>query len=156
MNAISLHRLGSALYRRGHTRAARVVEFVIFLLFNSVIPSSASIGAGTVFAYGGIGVVLHKRTVIGSGCLIGQGVTIGSKEAFSSTFETRCPTVADNVYLAAGCRLLGDIVVGPDAVVAANAVVTKNVEQGSIVGGIPAREIGRTESGYLAIRSSEG
>ena len=42
-----------------------------------VIPYQADIGEGTVIGYQGIGVVIHKRCVIGENCHISQNVTLG-------------------------------------------------------------------------------
>lgn len=131
---------------------ARIVDSVIYLLFNSVVPATAEIGDGTVFAYRGIGVVLHRDSRLGSGCVIGQGVTIGSREGYVTTSETRCPTIGDNVYLAAGCRVLGGITIGENTIIGANAVVVRDVPSGSIVAGAPAKIVGATEPGYLAQR----
>lgn len=49
--------------------------------------------------------------------------------------------VDDGVWLGAGCVLLPGVTVGRDAVVAAGSVVTKDVPEGMIVGGIPAESI---------------
>jgi serine O-acetyltransferase len=48
------------------------------------------------------------------------------------------PIVGDNVVLAAGAKLLGGITVGDGAVVGANAVVVKDVDEHTVVGGVPA------------------
>lgn len=49
------------------------------------------------------------------------------------------PTIEERVVLGAGCVVVGAITIGHDSVVAANAVVTKDVPPHSLVGGIPAR-----------------
>jgi maltose O-acetyltransferase len=55
-------------------------------------------------------------------------------------------TIKDNVWLGARCIILPGVTVGEGAVVAAGAVVTKDVHPYTIVGGVPAKEIGnRTE-----------
>ena len=152
MNAVLLHRLNQRLFHRV-TLCSRAVEFVIFLLFNSVVPVSVSIGAGSRFAYGGIGVVLHKRCAIGSGCVIGQGCTLGAREAYVSAEETQGPTVGDNVYIGPGVRIIGNIHIGHSSVLAGNSVVTKDVRPYSIMAGVPAKQIGSTTPDYLAIKS---
>ena len=51
--------------------------------------------------------------------------------------------VFDNVFIGANAIILGPVKIGPNAVVAAGAVVNKDVPSGSIVGGVPAKIIGR-------------
>lgn len=55
--------------------------------------------------------------------------------------ELRRTTIGNDVWLGAGCRILGGVQIGDRSIVAAGAVVTKNVPSGVIVGGVPARVI---------------
>ena len=152
MNAIHLYRLGRACHVRRIPVIPSLIRALIFVLYNSSIPPSADIGKGTVFAYGAIGVVIHGSAVIGENCLIGQGVTIGAAEAYASSEKTRCPRVGDAVYIAAGARLLGDITIGSRCIIGASAVVLKDVADGTIVAGVPARVVGQTLTAYQALR----
>lgn len=103
---------------------------------NSIIPGSTEIGRHTIFAYGGIGMVIHKKAKIGSYCNIGQGITIGGRYG-----EKNPPIIEEHCYLGAGCRILGNIVIGHDSIIAPNAVVIKNVPSYSVVAGVPAKII---------------
>lgn len=150
---MSIHQLAHRLHARGALPLARLCDSIIFALFNSSIPATASIGTGTIFAYRGIGVVMHTAAVVGENCVLGQGITIGSKEGFVTDLRpTACPRIGDNVYIAAGARVLGDISVGSSSIIAANSVVLSDVATGSIVAGCPARVVGRTPEGYRAIQ----
>ena len=102
-------------------------------------------GEGTKFGYGGIGVVIHGRVVIGKNCLIGQGVTIGGK---SGWYEV--PVIGDNVHINAGARLLGPIRIGDNVVIGANSVVVKDVPSDCVVAGVPAKILrsGMTEADW--------
>lgn len=151
MNALTLYRLGNRVHRHGMRRTARLLAKLNYLIFKCFIPGSAQIGAGTRVAYGGIAVVIHSHSVIGSNCVIGQCVTLGAKEPFASQDVHPSPKVGDNVYIAAGAKLLGGIEIGHSSVIAANAVVTKSVPPHSIVAGIPAKVIGQTADDYRAI-----
>lgn len=49
----------------------------------------------------------------------------------------------DNVFIGLGSIILSDVKIGPNAIIAAGSVVTKDVPEGSIVGGVPAKVIGK-------------
>jgi serine O-acetyltransferase len=108
----------------------------MYVLFNSSLPASCTIGKGTVLAYGGIGIVIHARTVIGRNCMISQNITIGGK---SGWYEV--PVIGDNVHISAGARILGPIQIGNNVIIGANAVVVKDVPNNCIVAGVPAKII---------------
>lgn len=136
MNAVSLHRPAHWLHVRGVPILPRIFEYLVFFLFNSYIPASAVIGIGSRCAYGGIGVVVHRRARVGRNVLIGQQVTIGGRSGHQEV-----PVIEDDVYLGAGCKVLGPIRVGRGAVVGANAVVLHDVPAGAVVAGVPARVV---------------
>ncbi len=54
-------------------------------------------------------------------------------------------TIGDNVWIGAGAIILSGVTLAPNSVVAAGAVVTRDTESGTIVGGIPAKVIKRIE-----------
>lgn len=53
-----------------------------------------------------------------------------------------CIEIMDNVFIGSNSTILYDVKIGPNAIVAAGSVVTKDVKPGTIVGGIPAKVIG--------------
>lgn len=106
----------------------------IRIVFAAVIPYSAEIGANTCIAYGGPGVVIHRRSKIGKNCYIGPGVVIGGTSG-----KKNVPIIEDNVFIGVGAKVLGDIIVKKNSAIAANAVVTIDVESLCLVGGIPAK-----------------
>lgn len=53
-----------------------------------------------------------------------------------------CIEVMDNVFIGLGAVILSNVRIGPNAVIAAGSVVTKDVPPNSVVGGVPARVIG--------------
>lgn len=54
--------------------------------------------------------------------------------------------IKDNVFIGHGAIILPGITIGPNALVAAGSVVSKDVGEGSIVAGVPAREVGRMDA----------
>lgn len=69
---------------------------------------------------------------IGENCLVCQQVTIGYSNA------TDCPTIGNNVYILAGAKIIGGVVIGDNVTIGANAVVVKNVPSNCTVVGVPA------------------
>jgi len=94
--------------------------------------------------------------VIGDKCLIGSGVLItdhshgilSSPVARAALKDAPLTTkgsvhIADEVWIGEHACILGGVSVGKGAVIGANAVVTRNVPTGAVVGGVPARIIGQ-------------
>lgn len=73
---------------------------------------------------------------IGSDCWINQQVTIGY------TFDKKPPTIGNGVRISAGAKVIGDIKIEDNVIIAANAAVVKDIEENDIVGGVPAKKIG--------------
>jgi serine O-acetyltransferase len=86
-----------------------------------------------------MGVVIGETAVIGDGCTIYQGVTLGGTTLTKGA--KRHPTLGRNVVVGAGAKVLGGFEVGDDAAIGSNAVVTKAVPPGATAVGIPARII---------------
>ena len=51
------------------------------------------------------------------------------------------PVIGDNVTITCGAKVLGNITVGNNSVIGANAVVIHDVEENSVMVGVPARKI---------------
>jgi len=136
MNAVRFYRYAHYFHQKKIPLLPLIIKYFIFLIFNSVVPYTSIIGKDSKFAYGGIGVVIHGRAVIGKKVIIGQNVTIGRQ-----LDPKGVPVVGDNVYISAGSRILGDVKVGNNVIVGANAVVIKDVPDNCIVAGVPAKVI---------------
>ena len=116
----------------------KILQVTIFFLFNSYIPYQAKIGSGSRVGHRGIGVVINSEVIIGNNVLIRAHVTIGKKKS-----DGKAPRIEDEVEIGDGAKILGDVCVGKGAIVGANAVVTKDVPQGSLALGVPAKIIER-------------
>ena len=136
MNAIEFYRVSRWLYLHKVPVLPGAIKGMTFVLFNTVVPFTAEIGENSKFAYGGMGCVVHKNTVIGKRVIIGQNTTIGR-----SLDPSDFPTIGNDVYISAGARIVGKIHVGNNVIIGANAVVNKDIEDNSIVAGVPAKVI---------------
>lgn len=130
------YKIAHWLYQHHIPFLPKLIYYFQRFLFKSSLPASCTIGTGTKLAYGGIGIVIHARAIIGKNCMIGQGVTIGGK---SGWYEV--PVIGNNVEINAGARILGPICIGNNVIIGANAVVVKDVPNNCIVAGIPAKII---------------
>ena len=113
-----------------------VIKAAIRIVWGGVVPFQADIGEGTSLGYQALGLVIHKRAVIGCNCHIHQNVTIGGT---SGKWEV--PVIGDNVMIGAGAVVLGPIHIGSNVDIGANAVVLKDVPDNAVVVGVPARVI---------------
>lgn len=133
---IHWYRLANWLYRHHIPILPKLIYYFQYIMYNSSVPYTTKIGKNCKFGYGGIGVVIHARSIIGNGCLIGQNTTIGGRSNF---YEV--PIIGDNVEICAGARVLGPIRIGNNAIIGANAVVIKDVPENAVVAGVPAKII---------------
>lgn len=136
INAVVFYKIGRWFFLKKIPMVSTFFELIIFLIYNSKVPMSSMIGQNTYFAYGGIGCVLHARTVIGSDCSIGTNVTIGGKSKHYNV-----PVIGDNVYIATGAKILGPITIGSNVTIGANAVVIYDVPHNAVMAGVPAKII---------------
>lgn len=110
------------------------------------IPPSTAIGRGFYIGHFG-GIVVNRRTVIGTNCTIAHGVTLGKANRGR---RAGCPTIGNGVYLGPGSKVIGSIRIGDDVAIGANCVVTKDVPDHAVVVGIPGRVISHDgAAGYV-------
>ncbi|SFL72157.1 serine O-acetyltransferase [Shimia aestuarii] len=76
------------------------------------------------------GIIVHPNAVIGPNCMLMHQVTLSG-----------AVRMGGHVDVGAGAKLLGEITIGDNVEIGANAVVTKDVPDGAVVAGIPARVI---------------
>lgn len=112
-------------------------------LFTGVdIHPGAQIGKRFIIDHGS-GIVIGETAIIGDDVLMYHQVTLGGTGNDSS--RKRHPSICDNVMIAAGAKILGNVQIGYGAKVGANAVVLKDVPSYSTAVGMPARIIEGTK-----------
>lgn len=116
-------------------------------LFNRYLTASdispfADIGPGFRLAHA-TGVVIGDHVVAGRRLTVFNDVNLGARLRGGRVApDDGMPVVGEGVFVGAGARVLGPIVIGDHAIIGANAVVVHDVDACVTVGGIPARPIG--------------
>ena len=78
-------------------------------------------------------IIVNGNARIGRNLTVYPGVEIGHKKPGEG-----CPVIGDNCFIGAGTKIFGDIHIGNNVTIAANSVVTKDVPDNVVVGGVPA------------------
>lgn len=108
----------------------------------------------------GINIKLGKNVFINSGCCfqdhagieIGDGTLIGHQVVIATINHAQDPLsradmfpkpvkIGKNVWIGAHATILPGVTIGDNAIIAAGAVVTKDVEKNAVAGGVPAKKI---------------
>jgi len=136
-HALALHRISHRLWEIGIPLFPRLLSQFTRTMTGIEIHPGATIGKG-VFIDHGMGVVIGETTEIGNRCLLYQGVTLGGT---GKDHGKRHPTLAENVVVGAGAKILGAIRVGQNTRIGAGSVVVRDVDEDSTVVGIPGRVV---------------
>ena len=135
MRAVLAHRYSHKLYLKGHRTAARMICEWARSTTGIEIHPGATLGQ-RIFIDHGMSVVIGETAAVGDDCTIYQGVTLGGTGKHTGK---RHPTIGKNVMIGAGAKILGPVVIGDNARIAAGAVVLNDIPENSTAVGIPAR-----------------
>ena len=144
--AILWYRVGRWIYGEYRPRWLRLPMKACHLLgsvffdacFQMRLDVSARIGPGLLIAHSG-GITLHPEVVIGANCDLAHHVTIGTP----GVGRKGVPRIGNSVYIGTGAVLIGAILVGDGARIAANSLVNRDVDEGTTVMGVPALAVSR-------------
>jgi serine O-acetyltransferase len=96
------------------------------------LPAQARIGKGLRIHHFG-GIIVNSEASIGEYCTLYHGVTLGDLGGWGGA-----PRIGNYVVIGAGAKLLGNIEIGDDCHIGANAVVRTTVPAGCLAVGVPA------------------
>jgi len=135
--ALMAHRRAAWFHSHGMPFVARWISQSAARRTGIEIHPGAQIGRRVTIDHG-MGVVIGETAVVGDGCTIYQGVTLGGT---GKDKGKRHPTLGKNVLVGSGAKVLGPFTVGDNARIAAGAVVLSEVPSDATAVGVPARVV---------------
>ena len=111
-----------------------IIARVLWKPLESLYIYTREIGGGLYIQHGFSTIITAEK--IGKNCRIYQQVTIGYKNGTSP------PILEDNVSVACGAKVLGNITMHSNSIAGAGSVVIKDVPENAIIGGVPGKVIG--------------
>ena len=145
VKAVFFHRIANFFSIAKFHLVARIISQFSRFLTGIEIHPNAKIGKD-LFIDHGMGVVIGETSDIGDNVTIYHMATLGgiapSINSDNQRNVKRHPTLKENVVVGSGAQILGPVVVGKNAKIGANAVVTKDVPENAVMVGIPAKNVG--------------
>ena len=145
VKAVFFHRIANFFSIAKFHLVARIISQFSRFLTGIEIHPNAKIGKN-LFIDHGMGVVIGETSDIGDNVTIYHMATLGgiapSINSDNQRNVKRHPTLKENVVVGSGAQILGPVVVGKNAKIGANAVVTKDVPENAVMVGIPAKNVG--------------
>jgi putative colanic acid biosynthesis acetyltransferase WcaB len=114
---------------------ALIVEWILGV----ELPWDTKVGENLKLLHG-VGLVVNHETIIGTNCTLRHCTTIGNKKRPDGSY-TGSPKIGNYVDIGSNVVIIGPITVGDHAVIGAGSVVVKDVPEGAVVVGNPARVI---------------
>jgi len=145
VKAVFFHKIANFFELAKFHLVARIISQFSRFLTGIEIHPGAKIGKN-LFIDHGMGVVIGETSEIGNNVTIYHMVTLGgiapSINSNDQRQVKRHPTLNDCVVVGSGAQILGPVMVGANAKIGANAVVTKDVPENAVMVGIPAKNVG--------------
>ncbi len=145
VKAVFFHRIANFFQLAKFHLVARIISQLSRFLTGIEIHPGAKIGKN-LFIDHGMGVVIGETSEIGNNVTIYHMATLGGIAPSINSNEQRQvkrhPTLGDCVVVGSGAQILGPVIIGANAKIGANAVVTKDVPENAVMVGIPAKNVG--------------
>ena len=137
VHAILSYRIAHLLYMNGYKFIAKIISQISRFFTGIEIHPACFIGKRLLIDHGS-GVVIGETAMIGDDCTLFQGVTLGGK---GNEQGKRHPTLYNGVFVGAGAKILGNIEIGNNVKIGANAVVLCDIPDEATAVGVPARVV---------------
>ena len=145
VKAVFFHRIANFFHLAKFHLIAKIISQLSRFLTGIEIHPGAKIGKN-LFIDHGMGVVIGETSEIGNNVTIYHMATLGgispSINSHNQRQVKRHPTLNDCVVVGSGAQILGPVIIGANAKIGSNAVVTKDVPENAVMVGIPAKNVG--------------
>ena len=145
IKAVFFHRIANFFHLAKFHLVARIISQLSRFLTGIEIHPGAKIGRN-LFIDHGMGVVIGETSEIGNNVTIYHMATLGGISPSINSNDQRQvkrhPTLSDCVVVGSGAQILGPVMIGANAKIGANAVITKDVLENAVMVGIPAKNVG--------------
>ena len=145
VKAVFFHRIANFFHLAKFHLIARIISQLSRFLTGIEIHPGAKIGKN-LFIDHGMGIVIGETSEIGNNVTIYHMATLGgispSINSHNQRQVKRHPTLNDCVVVGSGAQILGPVIIGANAKIGSNAVVTKDVPENAVMVGIPAKNVG--------------
>jgi serine O-acetyltransferase len=145
VKAVFFHKIANFFHLAKFHLVARIISQLSRFLTGIEIHPGAKIGKN-LFIDHGMGVVIGETSEIGNNVTIYHMATLGgiapSINSNDQRQVKRHPTLSDCVVVGSGAQILGPVMIGANAKIGANAVVTKDVPENAVMVGVPAKNVG--------------
>lgn len=135
------YRLATLLYRSGFRRLGKILWRNKSVRYGCYLHLHADIAGGLKLPHP-VGVIVGEGVTVGEWVTLYQGVTLGQDSAYQ-----KYPSIACNATIFPNAVVFGSVSIGVGAVVGAGSVVNRNVNDGDVVAGAPARSIACHKAG---------
>lgn len=135
-----LSKIGSRLYG--------AAQLGLDITIGTVLHRETDIGEG-LFLIHAHNIKIHPKAVLGARIKLNHDVTIGMQPE-----SDVAPVIGNDVLIGAGAKILGPVVIGDGAVIAANSLVISDIPAGHTAMGVPARPLPQRKSNVAPIESA--
>lgn len=137
VQALFWYRIAHFFYKIKLKLIAELIMYLVRCILNIEIHPGATIGK-RLFIDHGTGVVIGETSIIGDDVTIYHGVTLGGT---GHDQGKRHPTIQNGVIIGSGAQIIGNIIIGENVKIGANATVVHDVESNKTIVGNKGRII---------------